>query len=100
MSDRLVSPIPKSAPASKSARKRLFDREYEAVKPVVAERSRGWCEYPGCTRWASVFHHRKGRVGADVNLPKHVAHLCNDHHVHVHSHVKESYENGMLVKRT
>lgn len=100
MSDRLVEPIPKQPASSKSARKREFDRELEAVKPVVAERSRGWCEFPDCTRWAVTFHHRKGRVGPDVNLPRHIAHLCDACHRHVHSHVTESYGNGMLVKRT
>lgn len=96
---RMVEPIPKSKPAGKSARKRLFDREFEAAKAVVAERSRGWCEFPDCTRWARIFHHRKGRLAKNSNAPEMLAHLCVPCHDRTHSHVAESYRNGMLVRR-
>lgn len=62
-------------------------------------RSRGVCEFPGCTDAAQVIHHRKGRGFPGCHAPELLAHLCEPHHIHVHAHPAESRANGLMVSR-
>lgn len=83
---RMVEPLFKVQsfrPRKRAKRVRDFDREFEAVKPLVAQRSRGWCEVRGCDNRGRHHHHRGGRVGEGVNDPDMVILLCPqcDHRV-------------------
>lgn len=84
-----------------STRQQRFNAEFERSKPTVRHRSGGFCEArtPACTGFASEFHHRAGRVGAGVNLPGMLLHVCGGCHRYAHAHPIESYERGWLLKR-
>lgn len=54
------------------------------------------CEFPGCTSTLVEIHHKKGRVGE--NMFKYFMSVCRLHHRYIHDNVKESFENGWLLK--
>lgn len=68
------------------------------VKDMVRKRSGGYCEFPGCTKRASHFHHRLMRSHGGPGTVENCAHLCVHHHDHVHANPAESYANGMLIR--
>lgn len=83
----------------KSKKQAAKDREFDAVKPVVAERSMGVCEMrgPHCTRWADVYHHKAKRTHPAASLPMFVVHLCDPCHRYVHANPAWSYAEGWLI---
>lgn len=80
---RMVEPQPKQdtgfRPKRRAKRVRQFDRDFEAVKPIVRKRSGGWCEVDGCDKRGRHHHHRGGRVGEGVNDPHMVILVCPEH---------------------
>lgn len=80
-------------------RRAAWEREFDAVKPIVAARSLGVCELrgEGCTRWAEHYHHKALRRHPAANLPEFIAHLCPSCHRRVHDQPAWSYANGWLL---
>jgi 5-methylcytosine-specific restriction endonuclease McrA len=83
----------------RSERKKTFDAELEAARPLVLARAGHRCER--CNGYKPlIVHHKQGRYVPDANtLPK-LAGLCDDCHKHVHAHPTQSYEDGWMLKRT
>jgi hypothetical protein len=103
------SPITKKA----SQRKIDFDKELDAMRPIIAARSKGNCEADRivfdyviasqedpallleaqqsyrevrCWKRASEVHHRKYRRRGGTNSEDNLAHLCLAHHAWAHRH--------------
>lgn len=81
----------------------LSPREREAEKRAgyraVDERSRGWCEAPGCDRRAASHHHMAGRVGPGVNDPDLIVHLCLECDLRVTTEPAWAKAEGLSVDR-
>jgi hypothetical protein len=52
-----------------------------------------------CTMTPTVRHHKKGRVGPDVDNVEHTLDCCHACHVYVHANPAESYERGWMERR-
>lgn len=59
---------------------RRFRAEYDAIRPLVWERSEGMCEWPGCHAPAWEIHHVRGRWPKDANAPGNLRAICRFHH--------------------
>ena len=70
------------------------------VREVVRRRSRGICEFGGCPRPAAHMHHKLPRSAGGPHTVDNLADLCASHHGYVHSHPRESYDLGLLIRRT
>lgn len=73
----------------------------KATRGLVAKRSGGRCEWPGCTRPATDIHHRMNRQGprgkealAWLNAPSNLLHACRPHHESVTSVHGEALERA------
>jgi len=96
-----------------------FNREFEAMKPVVKARSRGYCEsWPfvrdNCPEEAQDLyhaapiagtcqfknpvhvHHRKYRKRGGTNSPMNLLHLCEPCHSWIHAHGKTGGPANLL----
>jgi 5-methylcytosine-specific restriction endonuclease McrA len=69
------------------------------VRVAVRRRSKGWCEFDGCTRMASHMHHKLPRSAGGPHTVENLADLCAAHHSWVHGHPMESYTLGWLERR-
>lgn len=85
-------------------RRRLWDAEYAAVRPLVLQRNQGMCER--CNERPSlVVHHRGGRVGKNANRWENLAALCafdgqrDGCHEWIHAHPEQSYRDGWLLHK-
>jgi hypothetical protein len=79
------------------------------VRELVAVRSQGWCEWPGCWLVASDLHHRlnrkqggrRGEAATRINQAAWLLHACRPHHDAVTSPVGEARalarESGWLL---
>jgi hypothetical protein len=54
-------------------------KTWRLISEVVRQRSRGWCEVPGCGRPGKVFDHILRRTDGGADDPSNVRHLCRDH---------------------
>jgi hypothetical protein len=70
----------------------------KAAKRCMA-RSHGICEICRCCK-AVLVHHKKGRVGPDVDDLENLMALCNGCHLMVHDSPKMSYQKGYMIRRT
>lgn len=76
-----------------------YNDELDAMRPLVAARSRGRCEgrVPGvCTGRAEHVHHVKLRGQGGGNELGNLRHLCNACHRWVHANIKKARARGLL----
>lgn len=90
-------------PMKKRKTKRLseFDREFEAMRPLVKARSHGRCEAKtsDCTGNAYPIHHMRGRGFPGDNDESRLLHCCSSCHRYIHAHATESYDKGWMIHR-
>lgn len=82
-----------------SKKGRARQAEWKAARAERLERDNGCCRFPDCTAQATDVHHRAGRVGEAFTRQDLLVSLCREHHMRVHAHPRESYANGMMVRR-
>lgn len=73
-------------------------KDLTEARKVVHDRSVGRCELRlvGCSGLMNATHHRLLRRHQD-HRPQALLGLCTPCHLHVHTHVADSYANGWLV---
>jgi len=72
---------------------------HPSVRAAVERRSLGWCEAdaPGCTRRATVMHHRRRRSQGGAADAENALHVCNPCHLFIHANVELSVSRGWLL---
>lgn len=107
-------------PITKTKTKRLsaYDRDFTAMKPLVLERSKGFCEAYSrsmlfvhtvelagvaegmlghCTCFADHVHHRKYRSRGGTNSLSNLLHTCHRCHEWIHSNSELSNALGLSL---
>ena len=85
-----------------SKKKQKIDREYQAARLAVWERSGGACEgmvAPFCNRRCEQVHHKAGRVGPDPHRLDNLIGLCSFCHEWAHRFPQQAIEAGVSVSR-
>lgn len=80
-----------------------YNTEFERMKPLVRERSRGRCEAMvslRCTGRGTHVHHRKLRSQGGKNDLVTLVDVCMWCHSHIHANPRQSFEKGFLVSST
>jgi hypothetical protein len=83
----------------KPAPKNDYERELDALRPLIRQRSQGRCEIglPGCQGIAVHPHHRKRRSQGGRNDLRNLLHCCRSCHDWAHAHVAEAVSLGIIV---
>lgn len=89
-----------SKPLKRTAIKSSSSKSMRKARPN--DRLATWCEAstPACDGRAQHRHHKRGRVGPDVDEREHTLDVCLRCHEYIHAHPAESYEAGWLERRT
>ena len=76
-----------------------YEKELDALRPLLAQRSQGRCEIglPGCQGIAVHPHHRKRRSQGGLNELRNLLHACGHCHCWAHAHIAEAVALGILV---
>ena len=76
-----------------------YERELDAVRPLIRQRSQGRCEIglPGCWGVARDPHHRKLRSRGGTNDPSNILDACGACHDWAHANPALATELGLLV---
>lgn len=90
-----------------SAKKKAYEAELDAMRPIVHSRSGGRCEarLPGCEGVATNIHHRKPRGLPGTNAEANLMDICgmgnySGCHGWIETNRTKAYELGLLVKRS
>lgn len=88
--------------SSKPIKRTAIKRSTGMRKARPNDRLATWCEAqtPACDGRAVHRHHKRGRVGDDVDDFDHTLDVCDGCHRYIHAHPAESYEAGWLERRT
>lgn len=87
------NPIKKKARGERSTELDFSDE----VKGQVDRRAGLRCEFPGCSRVLTEYHHRKLRKHGGPGTVENCMGLCCAHHRYVHANPAEAYAAGWLI---
>lgn len=91
----------KRTPFPRPKGKNHYERELDALRPALRERSKGRCEIglPGCQGKAIHSHHRKRRSQGGRNELRNLLDACRACHDRAHAHIAEAVSLGVIVPR-